>query len=114
EWYLLPDEERRAMLADHGKMARGYPDVRANTVALVDLPGDYEWLLAFEADALYRIHDLMRHLRASAARRHVRPASRPPLSPGTRTAPRPAVVSGRSSRFRTRPDRTSERFCTYR
>ena len=71
DWYLLPDDERRKMLADHGKMARGYPDVRANTVASFSL-GDYEWLLAFEADELYRIVDLMRHLRASEARMHVR------------------------------------------
>ncbi len=71
EWYLLDDEERRRMLAEHGKMARGYPDVRANTVASFAL-GDYEWMLAFEADELYRIVDLMRHLRASDARRHVR------------------------------------------
>jgi hydrogen peroxide-dependent heme synthase len=71
EWYLLPDEERRAMLAEHGKMARGYADVRANTVASFAL-GDYEWMLAFEADELHRIVDLMRELRASTARRHVR------------------------------------------
>jgi hydrogen peroxide-dependent heme synthase len=71
EWYLLDDSERRRMLAEHGKMARDYPDVRANTVASFAL-GDYEWLLAFEADELYRIVDLMRHLRASDARRHVR------------------------------------------
>jgi chlorite dismutase len=71
EWYLLPDEERRAMLAEHGKMARGFPDVRANTVASFAL-GDYEWMLAFEADELHRIVDLMRELRASTARRHVR------------------------------------------
>ncbi|MFI0443976.1 hydrogen peroxide-dependent heme synthase [Actinomadura sp. 6N118] len=71
EWYLLPDEERRAMLAEHGKMARGYPDVRANTVSSFAL-GDYEWMLAFEADELHRIVDLMRHLRGSTARRHVR------------------------------------------
>ncbi len=71
DWYLLPDEDRRRMLADHGKMARGYPDVRANTVASFSL-GDYEWLLAFEADELYRIVDLMRHLRASEARMYVR------------------------------------------
>ena len=71
EWYLLPDEERRAMLAEHGRMARGYPDVRANTVASFAL-GDYEWILAFEADELHRIVDLMRDLRASGARRHVR------------------------------------------
>ncbi|MGE5827737.1 MAG: hydrogen peroxide-dependent heme synthase [Micromonosporaceae bacterium] len=71
EWYLLPDEERRDMLAEHGKQARGYPDVRANTVASFAL-GDYEWILAFEADELHRIVDLMRDLRASRARRHVR------------------------------------------
>ncbi|MGH8777067.1 MAG: hydrogen peroxide-dependent heme synthase [Jiangellaceae bacterium] len=71
EWYLLPDDERRAMLAEHGMMARDYPDVRANTVASFAL-GDYEWMLAFEADELHRIVDLMRHLRGSAARRHVR------------------------------------------
>jgi len=71
EWYLLPDEERREMLAEHGRMARGYPDVRANTVASFAL-GDYEWILAFEADELHRILDLMRDLRASRARRHVR------------------------------------------
>jgi chlorite dismutase len=71
DWYLLPDQERRVMLAEHGQMAREYPDVRANTVSAFAL-GDYEWLLAFEADELHRIVDLMRHLRGSAARRHVR------------------------------------------
>ncbi|ONM47725.1 hydrogen peroxide-dependent heme synthase [Nocardia donostiensis] len=71
EWYLLPDDERRKMLADHGKEARGYPDVRANTVSSFAL-GDYEWILAFEAPELHRIVDLMRDLRATDARRHVR------------------------------------------
>ena len=71
EWYLLPDAERRELLAEHGMQARDYPDVRANTVASFAL-GDYEWILAFEADELPRIVDLMRALRASRARRHVR------------------------------------------
>jgi chlorite dismutase len=71
EWYLLEEEERRQLLKEHGQMARDYQDVRANTVASFAL-GDYEWMLAFEADELYRIVDLMRHLRASGARRHVR------------------------------------------
>ena len=71
EWYLLPDAERRALLAEHGRMARDYPDVRANTVPSFAL-GDYEWILAFEADELHRIVDLMRHLRGSETRRHVR------------------------------------------
>jgi chlorite dismutase len=71
DWYLLPDQERRDMLVEHGKAARGYPDVRANTVSSFAL-GDYEWILAFEADELHRIVDLMRDLRATDARRHVR------------------------------------------
>ncbi|WP_109505903.1 hydrogen peroxide-dependent heme synthase [Nocardioides speluncae] len=83
EWYLLEDAERRRMLAEHGKMARDYPDVRANTVASFAL-GDYEWMLAFEADELYRIVDLMRHLRASDARRHVR--EEVPFFTGARTS----------------------------
>lgn len=71
EWYLLPDDERRELLVEHGVMGRNYPDVRANTVPSFAL-GDYEWMLAFEADDLTRIVDLMRHLRASRARLHVR------------------------------------------
>ena len=71
EWYLLPDEERRQILAQHGKAAREYPDVRANTVPSFTL-GDYEWILAFEAPQLDRIVDLMRVMRSTEARRHVR------------------------------------------
>lgn len=71
EWYLLEDGERRRLLAEHGQMGRDYPDVRANTVQSFAL-GDYEWILAFEADELHRIVDLMRHLRASETRMHVR------------------------------------------
>ena len=71
DWYVLDDAERRDMLREHGQMARDYPDVRANTIASFAL-GDYEWILAFEADELYRFVDLMRELRASRARLHVR------------------------------------------
>ena len=71
EWYLLAPEDRSAMLSEHGRMAREFPDVRANTVSAFAL-GDYEWLLAFEADELPPIVDLMRHLRGAEARRHTR------------------------------------------
>jgi hydrogen peroxide-dependent heme synthase len=71
DWYVLEDADRRRMLSEHGQMARDYPDVRANTVSSFAL-GDYEWILAFEADELHRIVDLMRVLRASEARLHVR------------------------------------------
>ena len=71
DWYLLDDAERRRLLAEHGMMAREYPDVRANTVACFSL-NDFEWMLAFEADELHRIVDLMRHLRDAEARRYTR------------------------------------------
>lgn len=71
EWYLLPEDERRTLLAEHGRMGREFPQVSSNTVAAFAL-GDYEWLLALEAEELVDLTDLMRHLRGSGARAHVR------------------------------------------
>jgi len=71
EWYLLPEEERRAMLGDHGRKGSEYRQVLANTVASFAL-GDYEWILALEAPELVDLVDLMRHLRQTDARMHVR------------------------------------------
>ena len=59
------------MLGEHGRMGREYPQVQANTVAAFAL-GDYEWILALEADDPLELVDLMRHLRSAEARRHVR------------------------------------------
>ena len=83
DWYLLPDAERRAMLAEHGQMARGYADVRANTVSAFAL-GDYEWVLAFEADA-------------QAAQRVRRPDAPPARLPGPHARPGGAAVLHRSA-----------------
>ncbi|MBN9239255.1 MAG: chlorite dismutase [Micrococcales bacterium 70-64] len=71
DWYLLPEDERRQMLADHGRKGSEYRQVLANTVASFAL-GDYEWILALEAPELVDLVDLMRHLRQTEARRHVR------------------------------------------
>ncbi len=71
EWYLLPDEERSRMLADHGRKGARFTDVVANTVSTFAL-SDYEWLLPLESDRLISLVDLMRDLRATDARRHVR------------------------------------------
>jgi hydrogen peroxide-dependent heme synthase len=84
QWYLIDPAQRRAMLAEHGLMARDYPDVRANTVACFAL-NDYEWILAFEADRLDRIVDLMRHLRGAEARLHTRAET--PFYTGRRKPP---------------------------
>lgn len=71
EWYLLPEAERSAMLADHGRKGARFTDVVANTVSTFAL-SDYEWLLPLESDNLISLVDLMRDLRATDARRHVR------------------------------------------
>lgn len=71
EWYLLPEAERREMLIEHGKKGSAYREVIANTVASFAL-GDYEWLLPMESDNLTDLVDMMRDLRYTEARRHVR------------------------------------------
>ena len=71
EWYLLPREERSALLAEHGQMGREFPDVLANTTSAFGL-GDWEWILAFEADELPRLVDCIRLLRSAEARRYTK------------------------------------------
>lgn len=71
DWYVMDAKERRRILSEHGQAARGFPDVRANTVPAFAL-GDYEWVLAFEAPELHRIVDLMHAMRYTDARLHVR------------------------------------------
>jgi chlorite dismutase len=71
DWYLLPEEERSRMLADHGRKGAAFRSVLANTVAAFSL-GDYEWILPLESDELVDLVDLMRDLRQTDARMHVR------------------------------------------
>jgi chlorite dismutase len=71
EWYLLPPEERSRMLAEHGRKGAAFRGAIANTVSAFAL-GDYEWLLPIESDELTELVDLMRDLRATDARMHVR------------------------------------------
>ncbi|WP_144018461.1 hydrogen peroxide-dependent heme synthase [Demequina sp. NBRC 110051] len=71
EWYLLSDEERGQMLREHGIKGAAFKGVVANTVAAFAL-GDYEWLLPMEADEVTDLVDMMRDLRYTEARRHVR------------------------------------------
>lgn len=71
EWYLLDEAERSVMLRDHGMRGSAFTSVLANTVAAFAI-SDYEWMLSFEDDELLNIVDMMRDLRYTEARRHVR------------------------------------------
>ncbi len=68
EWYLLPTEERAALLREHGVIGREFPEILANTTSAFGL-GDWEWILAFEADEADRLVDCIRRLRDAEARR---------------------------------------------
>jgi peroxiredoxin len=71
EWYLLPSEQRAALLRQHGEIGREFPDVFANTTSAFGI-NDWEWILAFEADQLERITDCLRRLREAEARRYTK------------------------------------------
>jgi len=67
EWYLLPPEERGALLAEHGGAGREFPEILTNTTSAFGL-GDWEWILAFEAAHMDSIVDCIRRLRETKAR----------------------------------------------
>jgi peroxiredoxin len=71
KWYLLDPKKRGGLLREHGEAGREFPDVLANTTSAFGL-GDFEWILAFEADDVGRIVDLIRRLRATEARRYTK------------------------------------------
>lgn len=84
DWYLLDDAERSVMLRDHGIRGAKFTSVLANTVAAFGI-SDYEWMLSFESDELTDIVDMMRDLRYTEARRHVREET--PFYTGRRITP---------------------------
>lgn len=71
DWYLIPESDRREMLIEHGVAGHKYESIVSSTVASFAL-GDYEWLLALESDELHDLVDMMRDLRYTKARMHVR------------------------------------------
>ena len=59
------------MLREHGMKGAAFKGVVANTVSAFAL-GDYEWLLPMESDDVTELVDMMRELRYTDARMHVR------------------------------------------
>jgi len=59
------------MLVEHGMAGRDFSGILSNTVSAFAL-GDYEWMLALESDDLHEVVDMMRELRNTRARKHVR------------------------------------------
>lgn len=71
DWYLLDPAKRGQMLREHGMLGQEFPSVLANTTAAFAL-NDWEWMLGLEAPQLTDLVDMMRRLRDSETRYHVR------------------------------------------
>ena len=69
EWYFLPHEERRLMMAQHFKIGHKYPSVKINTGYSFGLD-DQEFVLGFETDKPIDFSDLVMELRSSEASRY--------------------------------------------
>ena len=68
EWYLIPEAERREMMAEHGRAGRNHA-VAGNTVRAFGL-GDAEFIVALEAEHLKDLVDCMDALRRFRVRQY--------------------------------------------
>jgi len=66
DWYLLPHEQRQAMMDEHITIGNKYPSVKLNTAYSFGLD-DQEFVVAFETDNAADFLDLVQELRESKA-----------------------------------------------
>ena len=64
EWYRLPLEERRRIMAEHIEIGRRYPEITINTAYSFGLD-DQEFVVSFECDDPGEFLDLVQELRGS-------------------------------------------------
>jgi chlorite dismutase len=64
EWYRLPEDERRRVMAEHIKIGRTYPEITINTAYSFGID-DQEFVVSFEADDPGMFLDLVQELRSS-------------------------------------------------
>ena len=69
EWYGLPFEERRRIMADHFRIGHRFPRVQIHTGYSFGLD-DCEFILAFEAEAPAEFLELVEALRPSEASKY--------------------------------------------
>jgi chlorite dismutase len=69
EWYLLPMEERRRMMAEHIRAGHKFPGIRINTAYSFGLD-DQDFVVAFEGDEPKEFVTLLMRLRETEASRY--------------------------------------------
>ncbi|MBB5253471.1 chlorite dismutase [Sulfurisphaera ohwakuensis] len=73
EWYLLPFEERRDIMAEHINIAKNHPDnegIRSYTTYSFGI-GDYEFVVIYEIPDLYKWTNVVEKLREAKARKWI-------------------------------------------
>lgn len=71
EWYLMEPREHGRIMREHGQVGNLYAGVVTQTMHAFGM-SDYEWILAFESDDSTELVDLLRAMRYTEARLHVR------------------------------------------
>jgi chlorite dismutase len=71
EWYLLPIEKRKDMMAEHIAVGHKYPEVLLNTTYSFGIH-DEDFMLAFETDNLDKFQDLIMDLRETRVSEYVK------------------------------------------
>lgn len=69
DWYLLPYEERRDLMIEHGRMGKEYPSVLTNTVNSFGI-ADQEFIVALEDDDPGVLIKMVQRLRAAEVRKY--------------------------------------------
>jgi len=67
EWFLLPFEERRDLMIEHGKMGNEFPSILTNTVNSFGI-ADQEFIVALEDDDPAVLIAMVQRLRAAKVR----------------------------------------------
>jgi chlorite dismutase len=71
EWYLLPYEERRALMVEHGRMGHEYPTIQTNTVNSFGI-ADQEFIVALEDGDPGTLVKMVQRLRAAEVRTYTK------------------------------------------
>jgi chlorite dismutase len=71
EWYLLPKEERQAIMDEHIEVSKKYPQIILNTTYSFGIH-DQDFMLAFEVDEIRDFQNLIMDLRETKVSRYVK------------------------------------------
>jgi chlorite dismutase len=90
DWYLLPYEQRRDLMIEHGTMGKEFPSIQTNTVSSFGI-ADQEFIVALEDDDPGTLVKMVQRLRAAEVRKYTTVDT--PIFLGLRTPLEEAVLA---------------------